>query len=253
MNNLDAIISKIEDFAPLSLVEDWDNSGWQVYLANKNINKVMLALSPTVDVVEKAAGEGCELLITHHPLVFEKINAFSAEDHAGLALIKAVQNNLQVYCAHTNLDKTKGGIAEVLAKKLGLNSLFSLDTGEETGLGRKGELLQEEPLTGIIDKVKQTLNSDKIKLVNPANIQKVRKIAILPGSGGGLISSLSGVDLYVTADVKYHDALSVKGFAVIDAGHFETERIILPVLKELLEGFKLKVYIAEEQLPWEYI
>ncbi len=253
MNNLSLIISKIEEFAPPGLAEEWDNSGWQVYLGNNQIKKVMLALSPTIDVIESAVKEGCELLITHHPLLFSGIKTISAENYANLPLIKAMQSNLQVYCAHTNLDSTQGGIADVLAKMLGLNKVCPIEGTDETGLGRKGELCQPENLAGFIRKLKQILNTGQLKLINPGNIEKVRTIGLLPGSGGSFIPSLKGIDLYVTGDVKYHEALMVNDFAVIDAGHFETEKIILPVLKDLLSEFNAEILIAREKLPWEII
>ncbi len=253
MSNLDKIISKIEEFAPPSLARQWDNPGWQVYLGNKNINKIMLALSPTPDVIESAVKKDCELLITHHPMIFEKVKTLSVEDYANLALIKAVRGNLQVYCAHTNLDVAEGGIADILAEKLELKNISPAEPGDTPGFGRKGELSRTEDLSGLISKVKQLLNTNKIKLINPANVEKIRKIAVLPGSGGGFIPLLKDIDLYITGDVKYHDALLVRNFAVIDAGHFETEKVILPVLKELLKEFETEIFLAEEKVPWKFV
>jgi len=217
MVNLEQIISRLEEFAPPELAEEWDISGWQVYLGNKNVNRIMLALSPTDDVVESAVEKGCELLITHHPLFY----------------VPSSYKKLQIYSAHTNLDFAPGGIADILRKML------TPDV--------------ETSLLEMVKKVKSVLNIDIIKLINPDNIQKVNKIEVMPGSGGGLIQDLSGIDLYITGDVKYHDALEVKGFAVIDAGHFETERIILTVLKELLGEFDVEIFVAEEKPPWVFI
>lgn len=217
MANLDLIIKKIETFAPLELAESWDNSGWQVWLGNKNISKIMLALSPTDEVINSALKKGCELLITHHPIFVCPL------DH----------RNLQIYAAHTNLDFAPLGIAYMLGE------MFKTDG--------------EQSLSDIINKIKKSLNIGTIKLINPSNIQKIRKVKVMPGSGGGLITEQKDVDLYITGDIKYHDALEAKDFAVIDAGHFETERIILPVLKELLQEFDVEVLIAEEKSPWVFI
>jgi len=249
---LDKIISKIENFAPPILAKNWDNSGWQVYLGNKSINRVMLAVSPTFDVVESAVNIGCELLITHHPLIFSGIKNFSTDNYNDLSIIKAIQNNLQIYSVHTNLDVAKGGVADVFAKMLDLQNISPINH-EENCFGRKGEFQQPETLINVMNKIKNILNTDKLKLINPINIQKIRKIALLPGSGGSFIPELKGIDLYITGDVKYHDALLVKDFAVIDAGHLETEKIILPVLKELLSEFNIKIFIADEKVPWEIV
>jgi len=216
MSNLDFIISKLEAFAPPELAEEWDNSGWQVFLGNKNITRIMLALSPTDDVIV-SANKGCELLITHHPMFYTSLK----------------HRNLQIYAAHTNLDFAPSGIAERLIE------MFRPE--------------KEETLENIVNKVKDILGAKTIKLINPSNIQTVKKIAVMPGSGGSLIPSLKDIDLYITGDVKYHDALEAKNFAVIDAGHFETERIILPVLRDLLKEFDVQVFIAEEKPPWEFV
>ena len=249
---MDRIISKIENFAPPTLAKEWDNSGWQVYLGNNSVNKIMLAISPTLDVVENAVKAGCSLLITHHPLVFSGIKSFTINNYANLPLIRAVQNNLQVYSAHTNLDITEGGVADVLARQLDLTNISPISL-EEKGFGRKGEFEQPENIINIANKIKNTLNTNKLKLINPDNVQKVKHVAVLPGSGGSFIPKLKGIDLYITGDIKYHDALLVKDFAVIDAGHFNTEKIILPVLKELLSEFDIKIFIADEKVPWEVI
>ncbi|HSA06984.1 MAG TPA: Nif3-like dinuclear metal center hexameric protein [Candidatus Gastranaerophilales bacterium] len=253
MNILNKIIAKIEQFALLNLAKEWDNSGWQVYLGNKNIKKVMLALSPTLNVVESSIKEGCDLLITHHPLIFSGIKKISTANYSDLPLITAIRNNLQIYCAHTNLDITQGGIADVLAKMLDLKNISPLGTAEEVDFGRKGELEQAENLTVLIAKIKQTLNIDKLKLINPANLKKIKTIGLLPGSGGSFIREIKGIDLYITGDVKYHDALSAGEFAVIDAGHFETEKIILNILKNLLKECETEILIADENPPWELI
>ncbi len=217
MTDLDLIIKKLDDFAPPELAQEWDMPGWQVYLGNKKINRIMLALSPTEDVIKSAVNKDCELLITHHPM-------FSCNlDH----------KNLQIYSMHTNLDFAPKGIAWLLGKML-----------------KPG---REEPLDYIVNKIKTTLNTGTIKLINPSNIEKISKIEVMPGSGGSLIPELKDIDLYVTGDVKYHDALEVRGFAVIDAGHFETERIILPVLRDLLDEFNVETFIAEEKPPWEFV
>jgi len=249
MNNLNKIIAKIEAFAPLELAEKWDNTGWQVYLGNKNIKKVMLALSPTTDVVKQAVDKGCELLITHHPLIFLGIKNLSTSNNADMAVIKAIQGGLQIYAAHTNLDSAEGGIADILAEKLDLQDVSPI----EGSLGRIGQLVQPMELTDLADKIKTRLNTSKLKLINPSNIQKIKNIAVLPGSGGGLIPHAEGIDLYITGDVRYHDALGVKNFAVIDAGHFETEKIVLDSLEKLLQEFEIEIFIAKEHVPWEII
>lgn len=254
MENLSKIIKKIENFAPPELASDWDNSGWQVYLGNNSVNKILLALTCTSDVIEQAIENNCDLIISHHPLIFEKFNKISSENSTSQALIKAIQNNIQIYSAHTNLDSTQGGIADKLAELLNLKNVKNLKKlSEDSQLGRIGELEEEKDLNIFIKELKEIIKINKIKLINPSNKTKIRKIAVVPGSGAGFISKLKDIDVYITGDVKYHDALEVKDFIVIDAGHFETERIILPVLKELLVEFGAEILFADEKSPWEIL
>ena len=254
MTDLNKIIEKIEKFAPPELASDWDNSGWQVYLGNNSVNKILIALTCTLDVLEQAIKNNCNLIISHHPLIFEKINKISTENNAVLPLIKAIQNNIQVYSAHTNLDSCKGGVADKLAVLLGLKNIrFPDQLAEDSRFARVGELEKEKELDIFIKELKEILKTDNIKLINYSNKTKIKKIAIIPGSGASFIPKLKDIDVLITGDVKYHNALEAKDFAVIDAGHCETERIILPVLKELLSEFSAETLIAEETSPWEIL
>ena len=254
MENLEKIIKKIENFAPPELASDWDNSGWQIYLGNNSVKKVLLALTCTLDVINQAIKNDCDLIISHHPLLFEKVNKLSAENSAFLPVIKAIQHNIQVYSAHTNLDATKGGIADKLAELLSLKNITSLEKDlEDSQLGRIGELQEAKELDLFIKELKEILQISKIKLTNYSNKTKIKKIAVVPGGGASFVPKLKNIDVFITGDVKYHNALESKDFVVIDAGHFETERIILTDLKDILDEFGLEIIIAEENLPWEIL
>jgi GTP cyclohydrolase I len=248
MTKASEIIQKIENFAPPSLASDWDNSGWQVFLGDCQANKVMVALSPTLDVIEQAIAENCRLLITHHPLMFKKINKINACEQTDLTVIKAIQNNIQVYSAHTNLDTAQGGIADRLTDLLNLKNIETFET-----FVRIGCLEKEENLDDFLEKIKNILDVNSLKVINPVSRKTVRKIAVCPGSGGDMIDKLDNVDLYLTSDIKYHTALEVTNTVVVDAGHYETERIILPPLKELIRSHDIEVLIAEEKSPWKIV
>lgn len=248
------IIEKLEKFAPLDLQSDWDNSGWQICLGDCEVNKLMLALSPTLNIVEQAIENKCNLIIAHHPMIFSKINKINASNYTTLPVIKAIQNNIQVYSAHTNLDTVKNGVAEKFAKLIGLKNTKILEEITPcAGFGRTGELEKEENLTEFISRLKDLLSIDTLKLINPSQKTKVRKIAVCPGSGGDFIKDLKDVDLYITGDIRYHTALEVDNIAVIDAGHLETERIILPVLRDLLKEFDIEIITAQESSPWQVV
>ncbi len=238
------IIEKIETFAPLSLAESWDNAGWQIKLDFDAVDKVMLALSPTFDVLEQAKEQDCSLVITHHPLFFSKLKQITPDVFSNKVAIFAIQNNIQIYCAHTNLDKAQGGINDKLASMLGLFDVEIID-----GLVRVGTV-EETSLENFILKYKKILGCESVKLINPLGLQVVKKVAVCSGSGSDFINSVAA-DIFITGDVKYHSAIEVLDKAVLDVGHFESERIILPVLQEILTPWN--TVLADEKNPWELL
>lgn len=242
MIKTDYIISKIEKYASLELSESWDNSGWQIDLGHDYTNKVLVALSLTKNVLEQAITNDCDLIITHHPLIFNSIKKINNS-----LILEAIKNNICVYSAHTNLDKTYGSTTDALCGVLGLQNLVTVeDYVKITHL--KDELALEQ----LTDNIKQALNLDTLKLINPDNITIVRNIAVCAGAGGGFIDKLRDydVDVYITGDIKFHKALEVEGFAVIDIGHFESELPVLPLIQGLIAKTKVEVMIAKEEKPW---
>ncbi len=242
MIKTDYIISKIEKYASLELAEPWDNSGWQINLGHDYTNKVLVALSMTRDVLEQAITNDCDLIITHHPMIFDSIKKIDND-----LIIDTIKNNICVYSAHTNLDKTSGSTTDQLCGVLGLQNPIPIDNYVKN-VCLKDELALEQLITNI----KQSLNLEHVKLINPNNIEIVKNIAICAGAGGSYIDKLKeyDVDVYITGDVKFHKALEVEGFAVIDIGHFESEIPILPLIQGLIAKTKVEVIIAKEEKPW---
>jgi len=151
-----------------------------------------------------------------------------------------------MYCAHTNLDLAQGGVNNVLCEKLGL---IATETVED--FVKISTLNEETTLDDFILKLKICLDAPKIKIINPQNKQTIRKVAVCSGSGGEFINSISkDVDIFITGDVKYHTALDTQDCILVDAGHFETEKIIVQTLKELLQNEDVNIFIAKETAPW---
>lgn len=238
------IIAKIEDFAPPELASDWDNTGWQIKLDYEETDKILLALSPTPDVVEQAKELGCGLIVTHHPLFMREIKKITPDIFNNKVAIEAIRNNIQIYSAHTNLDKTQGGINDVLAQILGLKEIEGAGEFVKTGM------IDATPLEDFAHQVKEILGCENIKIINPQAVNIVWKVALCSGSGADLINSCDA-DVFITGDVKYHSAIEALDKAVFDVGHFESERVILPVLQELLTD--VDTFIATEKDPWTII
>lgn len=242
MIKTDYIISKIEKYASLELAEPWDNSGWQINLGHDYTNKVLVALSFTKDVLEQAVTNDCDLIITHHPLIFNSIKKIDNP-----LVVEAIRNNICVYCAHTNLDKTYGSTTDALCGVLGLQNLVTVEDYIKIA-----HLKDELALEQLVENIKQALNLEQVKLINPNNISIVKNIAICAGGGGSFIDKLRNydVDIYITGDIKFHKALEVEGFAVVDIGHFESELPVLPLIQGLIAKTKVEVMIAHEEKPW---
>lgn len=248
MIEIDNIIEHLEKFAPLELAQSWDNSGWQINLGNKYTKKVLLCLSLTPKIFTQAIENGCDLIISHHPLIFNPVKNIEYNTVSQKLLVDCIRNNIQVYCAHTNLDSTEGGVNDVLCEKLGLTPIETIQN-----FVKIAQLPEKMSLDSFILKLKISLNAPKIKIINPNNIQEISRIALCAGSGGDFINAVDNVDLFITGDIKYHTALEVQNMIVIDAGHFETEKIILQTLKNLLQEVSTDIIIAKEIEPWTIV
>ncbi len=242
MIKTDYIISKIEKYAALELAEDWDNSGWQINLEHDYTNKVLVALSLTRNVLEQAITNDCDLIVTHHPLIFSPIKKISNS-----LIADVIKNNICVYCAHTNLDKTYGSTTDALCGVLGLQNLITVEEYIKIA-----NLKDEIALDEFIQNVKRAMNLSQVKLINPNGIQTVKNVAICAGGGGSFVNKLRDydIDLYITGDIKFHKALEVEDFAVLDIGHFESELPVLPLIQGLIAKTKVDVIIAKEEKPW---
>lgn len=238
-------INLLEDFAPIKTQENWDNSGWQIDLKHKAINKVLLAISVTPSIVKQAIEEECDLILSHHPIFFDPIKKVDDE-----MIVELVKNDIQVYSAHTNLDKAIGGVSDTLCLELGFCDFYNFNE-----FVKIVDLDEEKILDDLVKEVKESLDLAKIKVVNNNQKNYVKKIAISAGAGADFIEELKNknIDLYITSDIKYHEAIKSEGMILFDIGHLESEQPILEVLKNLLEKENLTTIIAEETSIFKYI
>ena len=140
------IIRVIEEFAPLSLQEGWDNSGLCIGSPEDVVSSVLLGLDCTPELVDEAIACGADMIVTHHPLIFSGLKKISPDNPVGEAVIKAIKAGISIYAAHTSADKVIAGVSGAMAARLGLEDVQILDEdGEGTGLGVVGNL--PEPLS----------------------------------------------------------------------------------------------------------
>lgn len=226
------IVQRIENFAPLETAESWDASGWLVETTKKDVSKIMLCLTPTDDIVQQAKKLGFDMIISHHPAFF----------------VPCSWKNIDMYCAHTNMDKAKGGTTDTIIKTLGLeNNVVNI----EHEFLRFVEFENEISIAEFSKKISKI--SPNARIVNNKNVKTLQKIAFCAGSGSEFINEAQtlGADCLVTGDLKFHTALDSK-IVVYDIGHFESEILILPVFASLLRN-EVEYVFANESTPFQNI
>lgn len=371
MSNLQEIITEMAKLAPHKEAQEWDNIGLQVGNFDSEIKRVLVSLDINEDIINEAVDKNIDLIISHHPLIFNGLNNVHSQTTKGRIIIQAIKNDIAIYSAHTNMDIVQGGLNDLLAKKLNLTEIkvlskdnekklyklavyvpedyvenikdvifkkgagkignysktsfsfkgegtFLPEKGTNPHLGKQGQLKKvnevkiesvvseekiqnvvkgmlkvhpyEEPAYDVYElplqsiykgigrigllkepeilkkyclQIKNILNIEKLKVRGKMD-KTVGKVALCSGSGADYIqlASAKGADLYITADVKYHEAQLAEelNLNLIDAGHFETEIIF----KELVSDY-LKTKIAKNELeieinvselntnPWSYL
>lgn len=257
------ISKKIEEFAPEFLKENYDNVGLMVGDKQKQVKKVLLSLDCTNEVIKEAIRFNCDLIITHHPLLFKRPKNIVKGDLLGDKVIALVKEDIALYACHTNLDSAKNGINETIVNMLGFTSNQIIEPNEsgnykDGGIGRLVRLEKETLLSDIIKIVKEKLDIKNMRIVRGSD--KVKVLAIINGSGQDffLKAKKLGADCIITGDTTYHFASDFKEMkiSIIDAGHFSTEYLVfLKTLEFLKEKFKDVEFIASEKStdPYEFV
>lgn len=240
------IADLLDHIAPAHLSEEWDNCGLQVGSNQWGVKKIWVALDPLMSVIEDAGRSDIDMIITHHPLIFKALKRIDLESLEGKVIASAIRHRMAIYAAHTNLDSAVGGINDVLAQKIGLCNLRPLilpkdcsssdeapDRPAVVGIGRIGDLSKPVMVKQWISDIKRCFGIQHVKAAGKID-RVVHRAAVCSGSGGSLMDTFlsSDADVFVTGDLRYHDARAVEdaGRTIIDIGHFASEHIILDAL-----------------------
>jgi dinuclear metal center YbgI/SA1388 family protein len=256
---LEEVVTLLDKIAPVRLAEPWDNPGLQVGSYSQEIKKILLALDPTLKSLRSASTRHAQLLLTHHPLIFEPLSRLDINTFPGNVIIEAAKNEISIVAVHTNLDVSQGGINDILADLLDLHhveALKEMDEGDGFGLGRIGNLPEPLNLSVLTQNVKRILGKEKLRVVGQKGL-KIHRLAVVGGSGGNLLSLAfkKGADLLITGDVSHHHALEAQamGIALIDGGHFHTERLPFRIFAERLndavraQGWEVAIEVEEDE------
>ena len=233
---LSNLLGTFETLWPLAGAEEWDRPGLTTGNSNQTITKALLCVDVTLEVLSEAKQLGCELVISHHPLLLKGVNFLSEDQLKGELVSFAVKNLIAVYSAHTNADIVVDGVSDILAQQLGLVSTKPLiATGDGIGHGRIGKLKSPQSLSDYAKFVSSCLpeTSAPIRVAGDLN-KMIETVAVVGGAGDSFIpaAAQSGVDLFITSDLRHHvvlDAVSdpTNPLALIDISHFAAESLWL--------------------------
>ena len=248
------IAAAIESFAPKKLQESYDNAGLQVGDPEMDVSAALLCLDVTEDVLREALERRCNMIISHHPLLFKGLKEVTGRTATERIVITAIREKIAIYSAHTNLDSAWEGVSHEIAHALNIRDLRVLeprDGDESVGLGVIGNV-QPTPKLEFLRKLKETFKVKSLRYSSQSPQLVVRKVAVCGGSGASLIRAAveSGADMIITGDVKYHD-FTTYGLDIIiaDIGHYESElctkKIFSKIIREKFPDFV--TYFAESE------
>ena len=244
------ILNCITEVAPLQWQESYDNAGLQVGDLNAEARKALVCLDITEGIVDEAIAKNCDLVISHHPLIFRGLKHLTPETYIERAVMKAVKHDISMISMHTNLDNSYLGVSHVLAERLGLRNLHllqpSVDEPELCGAGMIGEFDNPMGETKFLGLVAETIASPCLRH-SALTGRKIHKVALCGGSGSPFMQDAlhKKADAYLTADIKYHDFFIPEGnILLVDGGHFETEQFTKELIVELIRK-KFPTFAAE--------
>ena len=233
------LTKRIENFAPTETAEPWDCVGFMVETTKTEVSKVMICLTPTDEVINQAISENCDMIVSHHPMFYVNFAKGLLDENNS--------PQIDIYSAHTNMDKANGGTTDTIINVLGFKNVQKQINHDFL---RKVEL--PNPIN-VEDFVKQLLKiSPNLRYVNNKKATEISKIFFCAGSGADFIQEAKslGADCLVTADLKFHTALD-SDIIVFDLGHFESEILIREVLKNII-GNDVEIVFANEVCPFIY-
>ncbi len=228
------ILDEIELYAPLHWQESYDNSGLIIGRDDVACTGVLVCLDADKATIEKAIGNNINLIISHHPFIYNPIKSINTVNGQGEAIALAIKNDVNIYSAHTNMDAYINGVNGVLAKKIGLSNIEALnderrfEDEDYLGIGAIGSLEESMSREEFFLLLKEKLGLDHIRY-NSNQKSEIKKVAFCGGSGSFLIGKAieKEADIFITGDIKYHDFLdSEPNILIADIGHFESEQFI---------------------------
>ena len=247
------VLSALERFAPLPLQESWDNAGLQVGLTETEVSGALLCLDVNEQIVDEAVRKGCNLIVSHHPLLFRGLKTISDLTDVQRTVMKAIRQGICVISMHTNMDNAKGGVNFKIAEKLGLQTVrfFAPKTveGIEAGSGVIGTLAESLAADDFVKAVKKAFDVE-CALCNELLRRPIQKIAICGGAGDFLLDAAlaEGADAFITGEMHYHQYFGYEQrIQICVIGHYQSEQFTTEIFRDIIlkECPGVKTCIAE--------
>ena len=235
------VLCALERFAPLPLQEDFDNAGLQIGLTETEVSGALLCLDVTEKIVDEAISKGCNLIVSHHPLLFHALKMISDGDEVQQTVMKAIQNNIAVISMHTNMDNAKDGVNFKIAEKMGLDHVrfFSTKTvnGIECGSGVIGQFTEPQAADDFIIHLKKTFDVEFVQC-NQLLRREIKNVAICGGAGSFLLDDAikEGADAFVTGEMHYHEYFGHdQEIQIAVIGHYQSEQYTNEIFKSIIK------------------
>ena len=259
--SMSELIAEIEMIAPRELEEEWDNCGMQINMGNDEVSRVLVALEINKSIIAEAMMKGVDFIITHHPLLFNKIDLVDNNDIIGNYIIDLVKADISVYSAHTTFDEAFGGNNEYMAELIGLSRVRKINNkrayikeqNREYTPGRIGEFQEPITMEAVCRLIENALDvKGELRTVGNSN-KIIRTVGLCTGAGGDtLVAAIkNGCDLFISSDIKHHQAkiASESEVCLIDAGHYGTEHIFAENFADKLrKNVGTKIQILESEI-----
>lgn len=245
------VLSALERFAPLPLQEGFDNAGLQVGLTEAEVSGALLCLDVTEAIVDEAIDKHCNLIVSHHPLIFRKLSRISNDDEVQRTVWKAIKNDICIVSMHTNMDNAPGGVNFRIADKMGLRDVAFIGEKRSYDDMLEGQPRHIDYASGVIGRFEEPLAADDFVLLlrkrfdvecvqcNQLLRRPINKVAICGGSGAFLLPDAvkGGADAFVTGEMHYHDFFGHdQQLQICVIGHYQSEQFTSEVFRSVIEA-----------------
>ena len=247
------VVNALERFAPLPLQADYDNAGLQIGLTETEVSGALLCLDVTDEIVDEAISKGCNLIVSHHPLIFHALKTISDGNDVQRTVIKAIKNGITIISMHTNMDNAKGGVNYKIAEKMRLENVRLLCAktidGIECGSGVMGDFSESKAADDFIIDIKKTFDVECVQC-NQLLRREIKTVAICGGAGSFLLEDAikEGADAFVTGEMHYHDYFGHnQNIQIAVIGHYQSEQYTNEIFKSIIkdECMDMPLFLAE--------